>query len=215
MIRSVGGAGVAVRMDVTDEASVAGSVERAGRSSEAFDLLVNNAGVSWAYSVVDRPVDEWRRVMDVNATGTFLVSREVARRWLADGRQGSIVSVASIAGKRGDPAARSLLGIEVRGRWLHAGARAGAGSGRDHGERDLSRAGRDDDDREPSAGWGTTVEAMLEEQAIVDRRHPRRSRPRWASSTEPSRHGPGAERRRRNGLRLTEQLEESTWLRSW
>ena len=103
MIRSEGGSGLAIKMDVTDEASVAEGVERASQELGGVDLLVNNAGVLSVHAVVDLPVEEWRRVLDVNATGTFLVSREVARRWLAEGREGSIVSISSIAGKRGDP----------------------------------------------------------------------------------------------------------------
>jgi NAD(P)-dependent dehydrogenase (short-subunit alcohol dehydrogenase family) len=46
---------------------------------------------------------EWRQVLEVNITGTFLISRKAARLMIAARTQGSIVSISSIAGKVGDP----------------------------------------------------------------------------------------------------------------
>jgi meso-butanediol dehydrogenase/(S,S)-butanediol dehydrogenase/diacetyl reductase len=63
---------------------------------------VNNAGVLSVRPVLEMELSEWRRILDVNATGTFLVSRKAARLMVAGGKGGSIVSVASIAGKQGD-----------------------------------------------------------------------------------------------------------------
>jgi len=94
---------VARRVDVTDESGVAATVASVRKEFGGIDLLVNNAGVLSVAPVVELSLAEWRRVMDVNATGAFLMSREVARTMIADGTEGSIVSIASIAGKRGDP----------------------------------------------------------------------------------------------------------------
>ena len=91
------------RIDVTDEAAVARGVEACWAALGGIDLLVNNAGVLAVCAVVDMPLSEWHRVMAVNATGTFLVSRAVVRRMVEAGCGGSVVSIASIAGKRGDP----------------------------------------------------------------------------------------------------------------
>jgi len=90
-------------MDVTDEASVEQGVRACWDALGGIDLLVNNAGVLSVCTVADMTLAEWRRIMEVNATGTFLVSRAVVRRMIAAGRGGSVVSIASIAGKRGDP----------------------------------------------------------------------------------------------------------------
>jgi meso-butanediol dehydrogenase/(S,S)-butanediol dehydrogenase/diacetyl reductase len=89
-------------MDVTDEVSVAAGVDACWDALGSIDLLVNNAGVLSVCAVAEMALAEWRRVMEVNATGTFLVSRAVVRRMIAAGRGGSVVSIASIAGKRGD-----------------------------------------------------------------------------------------------------------------
>ena len=94
---------VAASVDVTDETSVEDAVARSWSSLGGIDLLVNSAGVLSVAPVVELSLSEWRRVLDVNATGTFLMSKCVARRMLEEGVHGSIVSVASIAGKRGDP----------------------------------------------------------------------------------------------------------------
>jgi meso-butanediol dehydrogenase / (S,S)-butanediol dehydrogenase / diacetyl reductase len=90
-------------MDVTDEAEVRRGVDACWQQFGGIDLLVNNAGILSVAAVVDLELAEWRRVLDVNATGTFLVSREVVRRMVQAGRPGSVVSIASIGGKRGDP----------------------------------------------------------------------------------------------------------------
>jgi 3-oxoacyl-[acyl-carrier protein] reductase len=63
-------------LDVTDDASVAVFVTRAVERHGRVDVLVNNAGVAGPTAPVEEyPVDEWRRVLDVNLTGTFLCTR--------------------------------------------------------------------------------------------------------------------------------------------
>jgi 2-dehydro-3-deoxy-L-rhamnonate dehydrogenase (NAD+) len=85
-------------LDVTDDASVAAFVTRVGR----VDVLVNNAGVAGLTAPVEEyPVDEWRRVLDVNLTGTFLCTRRCVPPMRERG-YGRIVNIASIAGKEGN-----------------------------------------------------------------------------------------------------------------
>ncbi|WP_121256111.1 SDR family NAD(P)-dependent oxidoreductase [Nocardioides ferulae] len=82
-----------VAVDVTDEASVealfAGVLEREGR----LDVVVNSAGVSTLAQVVDHPVDEFRRVLDVCLTGAFCVIKHAAQRMTAGG---VVISLASL-----------------------------------------------------------------------------------------------------------------------
>ncbi len=59
------------------------------------NVLVNNAGVDHDCAFLDFPVEQWRRVLDVNLTGPFLVAQAVARR-MAPAREGAIVHVSSI-----------------------------------------------------------------------------------------------------------------------
>jgi NAD(P)-dependent dehydrogenase (short-subunit alcohol dehydrogenase family) len=64
------------------------------------DVLVNNAGISSISPAEDTTLEQWRRVLDVNLTGPFLLCQEFGRTMLEAGA-GSIVNVSSIAGLRG------------------------------------------------------------------------------------------------------------------
>src|SRR6185437_6887455 len=65
-----------------------------------IDVLVNNAGVSLLRPAEETTAQQWRRVLDVNLTGPFLLSRALGAAMLAAG-SGSIVNIASIAGLHG------------------------------------------------------------------------------------------------------------------
>jgi NAD(P)-dependent dehydrogenase (short-subunit alcohol dehydrogenase family) len=95
---ATGGArAVGVGASVTDEAAVTAAVERARAELGAVDILVNNAGIAVFGRVDDTPLADWERVIGVNVTGTFLVSRAVIPHMLEGGR-GAIVNLGSVAG---------------------------------------------------------------------------------------------------------------------
>lgn len=80
-------------VDVADEDSVSALFDE----HEPVDVIVNNAGVFSNFMAVDLPVDEFDRIMAVNVRGTFLCSREFARRAALDPRPArSIVNIASV-----------------------------------------------------------------------------------------------------------------------
>jgi 2-dehydro-3-deoxy-L-rhamnonate dehydrogenase (NAD+) len=93
----------AKRVDVTSPEEV----ERATRDSEAamghVDILVCSAGVAGlTCDVADYPIDEWRRIFNININGLFYCNRYVAPLMKAR-KYGRIVNVASLAGKEGNP----------------------------------------------------------------------------------------------------------------
>ena len=88
-------------IDVTDERSVQEALDAFCDSAGGIDLAINAAGVLSVHSVVDMDVAEWRRVLDVNATGSFIVARAAASAMIDRQISGSIVCIASIGGKRG------------------------------------------------------------------------------------------------------------------
>jgi NAD(P)-dependent dehydrogenase (short-subunit alcohol dehydrogenase family) len=94
------GAALALHVDVTDESALAAAVCRAETEVGPIDAAVNVAGISGSPDATEchlTPVDEWRRVLDVNLTGSFLVCRAVLPGMLERGA-GTIVNVASAAG---------------------------------------------------------------------------------------------------------------------
>lgn len=95
-IEKPGGRALAVRCDVTDEASVAAMVEATLETYGRIDVLVNNAAIDFPFPVTDMPLKRWDIVMRVNATGPFLCSRAVLPAMIAQGG-GSVVNISSQA----------------------------------------------------------------------------------------------------------------------
>lgn len=99
-VKDIGRHAEAFRADVTDaiqvEAMIAAATQRFGR----IDALVNNAGVMPESPFIEMTEEEWRSVIDIDLTGTFLCSRAVAPGMLERGR-GSIVNIASRLGQIG------------------------------------------------------------------------------------------------------------------
>ncbi len=94
-IVDAGGRAQALRLDVTDAASVSEAFD--GRR---FDIVVNNAGIAFNGPALETPEENWRQVIDTDLTGVFLVSQAAAKAMAADGQGGSIINIASILGKR-------------------------------------------------------------------------------------------------------------------
>jgi meso-butanediol dehydrogenase/(S,S)-butanediol dehydrogenase/diacetyl reductase len=90
-----------VRCDVTDPSSVRAAVAGAVDAHGGIDVVANVAGIAQFGHIEDVSLDEWRRVLDVNLTGPFVVS-QAAIPHLKE-RKGCIVNVASIAGLEGQP----------------------------------------------------------------------------------------------------------------
>jgi glucose 1-dehydrogenase len=95
-IASAGGQAVAVHGDVSSEDDVTAAFAAAKEALGGVDLLVNNAGIEKPFDLLDMPLEEWRRVIDVNLTGVFLCSREAARMMVAAGDEGAIVNITSV-----------------------------------------------------------------------------------------------------------------------
>ena len=98
-----GGPAGFMEVDVSDPQAVETALQETRGNADVIDILVNNAGISgpnlptWEYGIED-----WRRVIDIDLTGPFLVSRAVVPVMRETG-YGRIVNIASVAGKEGNP----------------------------------------------------------------------------------------------------------------
>lgn len=101
----IGGSVETFAVDVSDPGAISAGVEQTLSRLGGIDVLVNNAGISGPNTVTwEYPIEDWRRVLDLNLTGTFLCCRAVIPHMLANS-YGRIVNVASVAGKEGNPSA--------------------------------------------------------------------------------------------------------------
>lgn len=87
-----------LRCDVTDEATVDRAYHAVLEWWGGLDILVNAAGVAPAYDLVDLPAREWRRAVDINLTGYFLMARGAARIMIRQGMGGAIINLSSKSG---------------------------------------------------------------------------------------------------------------------
>jgi NAD(P)-dependent dehydrogenase (short-subunit alcohol dehydrogenase family) len=99
-IKKAGGKAWAVPCDVTDAASVRSLALAAGRRAGVVDILVNNAGAAHSAPLAKTTLEDWNRVLAVNATGTFLCTQAFLPAMVLR-KQGSVVNVASVAGLAG------------------------------------------------------------------------------------------------------------------
>ncbi|MGP3534913.1 SDR family NAD(P)-dependent oxidoreductase [Microbacterium sp. RD1] len=91
----------ALRLDVTDENAVAQALADIAAELGVVDVLVHAAGTSTMAHAVETTAAEWDVNLDVNAKGSFLLAKHVARGLRAAKRPGRIILVASQAGKNG------------------------------------------------------------------------------------------------------------------
>ena len=99
VINGAGGKALAVGMDVTDRGSVTAALDEIAEDLGVPNVLINNAGTASGAAALDVTDADWRRVMDTNLEGAWIVAQETARR-MRDGDGGNIINTASILGFR-------------------------------------------------------------------------------------------------------------------
>jgi 3-oxoacyl-[acyl-carrier protein] reductase len=95
--QTIGEAAHFVCMDIGDEGQVKQAVEKTVSETQKIDILVNNAGITNDKLLLRMSKDDWDRVISINLTGTFLMTKAVMR-YMIKQRYGKIVNVSSIAG---------------------------------------------------------------------------------------------------------------------
>ena len=105
LVGRIGDAAFAITADVTDRAQAEGAVEHTVAELGRLDILINNAGVMLLGPIIDAPVEEWERMVDINILGLLycahaalphlLRAAEEAPREVAD-----LINVSSAAGRQ-------------------------------------------------------------------------------------------------------------------
>ena len=90
----------AMKVDITDEAAVEAAVEEATGTLGSIDALFCFVGIVGCVESLSMPIPQWRKIVDVNATGSFICAQAAARRMVTQGNGGSITFIASISGHR-------------------------------------------------------------------------------------------------------------------
>ncbi|MFS0576440.1 SDR family oxidoreductase [Sporosarcina sp. 179-K 3D1 HS] len=101
-LKTYGVESLAFECDVTNKEQVENVVNNTFGRFGRIDILVNNSGATWAAPIEDMSYDAWKKVMDVNITGTFLMSQAVGKVMIEQ-NSGKIINITSIAGFGGTP----------------------------------------------------------------------------------------------------------------
>jgi 3-oxoacyl-[acyl-carrier protein] reductase len=125
-IRKGGLRAIAHKVDISDEPQVEAMVDRAVRELGGIDIVVAAAAIPFStygedkgnrWLLVDQPLEDWRRMMNVNLDGTFLTNRHVARAMIKANKGGRIINIASGAAifvsQRGGAYSVSKAGVWV------------------------------------------------------------------------------------------------------
>jgi len=102
-IRNNGGESFFFRLDVTREADWKALMEATIKAYGKLSVLVNNAGISQARNIMETSLDDWNRIMTVNATGCFLGTKYAIESMKDAGEMCSIINRSSIDGQIAEP----------------------------------------------------------------------------------------------------------------
>jgi NAD(P)-dependent dehydrogenase (short-subunit alcohol dehydrogenase family) len=128
--------GLAVTGDVTSPEEMGRAVDAVLGRFRQIDVLVNNAGVAWMGPALEMPLEALQSMLRVNVEGVFIVSRAVLPHMIAR-RSGSVVNLASWAGKTGNAFFAGYSASKFAGDRLDPGIGARDGAASRPGQRDL------------------------------------------------------------------------------
>jgi len=90
-----------IELDLSKTAEIDGVIDGVVKEADGFDIVVNNAGITKDNLSFRMSLEEWQKVIDINLTAAFIVSRCVARDMIRK-RKGSIINMASVVGIHGN-----------------------------------------------------------------------------------------------------------------
>lgn len=103
----LGASAYAVKLDVTDQASIDGAIQAVDQRTGGIDILVNNAALFDLAPIVEISRASYDNLFSVNVAGTLFMVQAAAKSMIARGQGGKIINMASQAGRRGE----ALVGV--------------------------------------------------------------------------------------------------------
>ncbi|AOS37726.1 L-iditol 2-dehydrogenase [Pseudomonas brassicacearum subsp. neoaurantiaca] len=103
----LGDSAYAVKMDVTDQASIDQAIEAVVAQVGKLDILINNAALFDLAPIVEITRQSYERLFSINVAGTLFTLQAAARQMIRQGHGGRIINMASQAGRRGE----ALVGV--------------------------------------------------------------------------------------------------------
>lgn len=100
---AIGDKAYAVKLDVTDQASIEAAVKAVETRAGGLDILINNAAIFDLAPIVEITRASYDKLFSVNVAGTLFMLQAAARSMIAGGKGGRIINMASQAGRRGEP----------------------------------------------------------------------------------------------------------------
>src|ERR1700744_1786969 len=92
---------VSIVADLQGESVASALIDAVREKTDRLDILVNNAGATWGAAAEDYPLSGWNKVMDVNLTASFFLSKAAAKQFFIPQGKGAILNIASIEGYLG------------------------------------------------------------------------------------------------------------------
>ncbi|MBT2661107.1 SDR family oxidoreductase [Bacillus sp. ISL-45] len=112
-LKEIGVDSLALKCDITNPEDVKNVVEQTVEKFGRIDILVNNSGASWGAPAEEMPLEAWQKVLNVNVTGTFLMS-QTAGKVMLEQKSGKIINIASVAGLKGsNPKVMDAIGYNA------------------------------------------------------------------------------------------------------
>ncbi len=100
-IKEVGGTFTEIIADLSNLDAIDYIIKEVNEKSDRIDILVNNAGIIKRCDAIDVTKEDWDLVTDLNEKMVFFLSQAVARQWVADGKGGKIINIASMLSYQG------------------------------------------------------------------------------------------------------------------
>jgi NAD(P)-dependent dehydrogenase (short-subunit alcohol dehydrogenase family) len=100
--KAIGPSAFAIRLDVTDQASIDSAIAEVEKRCGGIDILINNAALFDMAPIVEITRASYDRLFSINVAGTFFTLQAVARSMITQKRKGKIINMASQAGRRGE-----------------------------------------------------------------------------------------------------------------